>query len=300
MSMVQALCFAQTDMFNSQYVFEKTFITPANFTQQEKLKAFANYQTTSGNDRGGEEYIYSLAGNYKLNEKSLFGVNIVNSKFGQESSLLGYLNYTYNLLINDNAYLSNGFGFGFQQYRLNLREAIGVDPNDPLNSGNIYSSKFDFRLGSTVVINKRTYFGVSFDNVLSRYNNQNETDVNYLPNNFRRINMTFMMGNRNSLDADIDVIYEGFYSYNFGGLSTLDLNAKVEFGNLIGGGLSYRRFIRSEEREVLTSGVIRPYLTLNVGKKNNFMFNYAYGFSPNQINTVGLNTHEFGVAYRLP
>lgn len=298
--MLQALCWAQTDMLNSQYLFEKTFVTPANYSQKDKLRAFANYQTANGKDRGGKEYIYSMAINYKASEKNLVGINLVSNRFGQENSLLGYVNYTYNLKMSESSYLSNGLGFGFQQYRLNLNRQQSVNPNDPVVNGNIYSSKFDFRLGTTAVINDRTYFGIAFDNILSRYNNQNENDVNYLPSNFRRINMTAMVGNKHKLDADFDVNYEGLYTYNFGGLSTIDLNADVVIADLIGVGLSYRRYIRTEESEILSSGIIRPFLTLKMDKnRNDFRFNYAYGFAPNRINMVGLSTHEFGFTYAI-
>lgn len=298
--MIQAICLGQTEMLNSQYLFEKTFVTPANYSQEEKLRTFMNYQTSSGRQRAGKEHMYSLAANYKINEKSLVGINVVNSKFGQESSLFGYMNYTYNLKMTENSFLSNGFGFGFQQYRLDMTGEQGVDPNDPLEGQNIYSSKFDFRIGTTAVINRRTYFGVAFDNVLSRYNNQNENDVNYLPVSFRRINMTFMAGNKHKLDSDFDLHYEGLYTYNFGGLSTLDLNTGVVIGGLVGAGISYRRYIRSEESEILSSGVVRPFITLKLNKnRNDFKFNYAYGFAPSRMNMVGLTTHEFGFVYAI-
>lgn len=298
--MIQALCLGQTDLLNSQYLFEKTFVTPANYSQEETLRTFMNYQTSSGKARADKEYMFSLAANYKVNEKSLVGINIVNSVFGPESSLFGYMNYTYNLKLTENSYLSNGFGFGFQQYRMNINGAEGVNPNDPLSGSNIYASKFDFRIGTTAVINKRTHFGVAFDNVLSRYNNQNERDVNYLPVSFRRINMTLMAGNKHKLDSDFDLHYEGLYTYNFGGLSTLDLNTGVLIGGLVGAGISYRRYMRTEESEILSSGVLRPFLSLNLDKnKNDFKFNYAYGFAPNRVNMVGLTTHEFGFVYSI-
>lgn len=299
-ALIQTVCQGQTDLLNSQYLFDKTFATPANFSQQEKFKAFTNYQYSSGRERAGSEYLYSLAANYKANEKNSVGINIVNGRFGQEATFLGYVNYTYNLKMSENAYLSNGFGFGFQQYRLNLNDALGVNQTDPVFKGSIYSSKFDFRIGSTAVVNKKLFFGVAFDNVLSRYNNQSENEVNYLPTSFRRINMTFMAGNSHELQSDLDVNYEAMYSYNFGGLSILDVNAGVRIAKLIGAGLSYRRFIRSEEGEVLSSGIIRPYLVFDLDKtKNNFRLSYAYGFSPNKVNTVGLSTHDIGIQYVL-
>lgn len=208
LSLIQTVSLGQTEMLNSQYLFEKTFITPANFQQEEKLRVFMNHQSSTGQGRGGKEYIYSAAANYKANEKSLVGINVVSNQFGQENSLMGYMNYTYNILIAENATLSNGIGFGFQQYRLNLDDAQGGTVIDPTVTGNIYSSKFDFRLGATALINKKTYFGVSFDNILSNYNNQSEKEVNYTPASFRRINMTFMAGNSHRLDRDFDVHYE--------------------------------------------------------------------------------------------
>ncbi len=294
-------CLAQTEMLNSQYIFEKTFVTPANYMQDEKFRVFTNYQTSTGQERAGREYIYSLAANFKAdNDKSLVGLNLVNTKFGQESTLLGYLNYTYNLKLTENAILSNGFGLGFQQYRLDLEGAEGTMGIDPALKGNIYSSKFDFRIGSTAVLHKKTYFGLAFDNVLSRYNNQTNNELDYLPVSFKRINMTFMAGNRTGINPDFDIRYEGLYTYNFGGASSIDLNAQLVFSNLLGIGMAYHKFVRSEEKTVLSPNIIRPFLSLDVAKNSNLVrFNYAYGFSPNRINTVGLTTHEFGLTYVL-
>lgn len=291
--------FAQTEMLNSQYLFEKTFVTPANFSQEETLRVFMNYQSTQGRERAGENSLYSLAANYRMkNQKSLIGVNLVNNKFGPEGTLMGYLNYTYNIQLSDDSYISNGFGLGFQQYRLDLSNAEGVIVSDPSLSGNIYSSKFDFRIGATAVLKKTGYVGVSFDNVLSRYNNQNDVAQDYLPASFKRINMAIMAGNRTALDDEFDLTYEGIYTHNFGGLKTFDLNAGVLLVKKIGVGLSYRRAVKSEEERTLGNGLVRPYLTLAVDKNNNNLrFNYAYGFAPNKINTVGINTHEFGLTY---
>lgn len=294
-------CLGQTDMLGSQYIFEKTFVTPANYTQEDKFRIFTNYQTSTGRERAGREYVYSLAANFKAdNDKSLVGINLVNTKFGQESTLLGYMNYTYNLKMTEHAVLSNGFGLGFQQYRLNLDGAEGAVGIDPALRGNIYSSKFDFRIGSTAVLHKKTYFGIAFDNVLSRYNNQTENEQDYLPVSFKRINMTFMAGNRHRLDREFDLRYEGLYTYNFGGASSMDLNAELVFAKLLGMGVAYRKFVRSEEKQVLTPNTIRPFLSLDLSRNSNLLrFNYAYGFSPHRINTVGLTTHEFGLMYVL-
>ena len=63
--------YAQTEMLNSQYIFDKTFVTPANFSQQETLRLFTNYQTTQGKQRAGGQNLYSLAANYRLKNKAL-------------------------------------------------------------------------------------------------------------------------------------------------------------------------------------------------------------------------------------
>lgn len=291
--------FAQTEMLNSQYLFEKTFVTPANFSQEETLRIFMNYQSTQGRERAGENSLYSLAANYRMkNQKSLIGVNLVNNKFGPEGTLMGYLNYTYNIQLSDDSYISNGFGLGFQQYRLDLSNSEGVIISDPSLSGNIYSSKFDFRIGATAVLKKTGYVGVSFDNVLSRYNNQNDVAQDYLPASFKRINMTIMAGNKTALDNEFDLTYEGIYTHNFGGIKTFDLNGGVLLVKKIGVGLSYRRAVKNEEERNLGNGLVRPYLTLALDKNNNNLkFNYAYGFASNKINTVGINTHEFGLTF---
>lgn len=291
--------YAQTEMLNSQYIFDKTFVTPANFSQQETLRLFTNYQTTQGKQRAGGQNLYSLAANYRLkNKKSLIGVNLVNNKFGPEGTMVGYLNYTYNIKISDDSYISNGVGLGFQQYRLDLSNAEGMTLGDPSLTGDIYSSKFDFRIGATAVIKQHGYFGVSFDNILSRYNNQNDQAVDYLPESFKRINMVLLAGNRSALDEEFDLVYEGIYTHNFGGLKTLHANVGLHLVKKIGVGISYRKDIKSEQERSLNPAVVRPYVSLAIDKGDNRLnFNYAYGIAANKVNAVGLSTHDFGLTY---
>lgn len=289
----------QTEMLNSQYLFDKTFVSPANFSQDETLRVYMNHQSAAGRDRAGGEYMYSAAVNYRAdNDRNLVGLNLVSSRFGDETSLVGYVNYTFNLRLTDNAILSNGVGIGFQQYRLNLENVQGPIAVDPLVGDNIFSSKFDFRMGTTAVINQHAFLGIAFDNILSRYNNQEQGAVDYLPASFKRMNMTFMAGNGHAIDQGLDLKYEGLYTYSFGGENSIDINARAVFAKLISAGLAYKRYVRSADRQVLSYGVIRPFLSLDVARtKNKIKFNYAYGFSPNKTNTVGITTHEFGFIY---
>lgn len=300
-SLIQAICLGQTEMFNSQYLLDKTFVTPANFDQEDKLKVYMNFQNASGKERSGKENMYSASANYRLpNGKNYLGANLVRSKFGFENSTLAYVNYTHNITVNENAILSNGIGFGVQQYRLGLSDAIGVNPNDPAYKGDIYSSKFDMRLGITALLNKRSFFGVAFDNILSKYNNQNSIEDQYLPANFRRINMILMAGSKSQIASDLTLSYEGFYNYSFGGTTSLDANAKIIVGEVLAVGLAYRKWLTAPDGATTSPAVLRPFIQFDVKKsQNKLKVNYAYGFSAKKSNAVAFNTHDIGLAYIL-
>jgi len=90
------------------------------------------------------------------------------------------------------------------------------------------------------------------------------------------------------------------YTYNFGGTSSIDLNTELVFAGRLGMGVAYRKFVKSEQRQVLSPNIIRPFLSLDISRSSNVIrFNYAYGFTPNKTNTVALTTHEFGLLYVL-
>src|SRR3546814_16904993 len=80
------------------------------------------------------------------------GLNLIRSRFGNDSYTTLYLNAAYHLQATDELTIASGIAAGFQQFDINLSQLAVVTPGDPAaGEGNLYSRSEERRVGKECV-----------------------------------------------------------------------------------------------------------------------------------------------------
>ncbi|MND30195.1 hypothetical protein D3C80_207230 [compost metagenome] len=303
---LQAPAFAQVEMQGSQYLFDRTYVNPAFSGSSGIVDASASFQLKEVSQNPGKSYNICAAGNFYLSKiKSGLGANVMSMVFGNDHYTTAYINYAYHLQVSDKVGLSSGLSLGIQQFQINLSDLTTVNPNDPLEKQNIYSSKMNARYGLSATFNNNYYIGISFDNILSLYTNKQDLE-NQIPPMFRKISMYLTGGGVIHLN-EVNKLEPSFLIMKtFTGVNAYDLNAMATLTEGVDAGIGYRYL--SELKNVATDengngqSSFRPMIRfkLNPGKSNQFFkIGYAYNFSVGR--EAGLNTgsHDISLLFNM-
>ncbi|AFD08047.1 PorP/SprF family type IX secretion system membrane protein [Solitalea canadensis] len=298
--------FAQVEMQGSQYLFDKTYVNPAFSGSSGLIAASANFQLKEISQNPGKSYNINAAGNFYLSKiKSGIGVNVMSMVFGNDHYTTAYINYAYHLQVSEKVGLSSGLSLGLQQFQINLADLTTVNPNDPLEKQNIYSSKMNARYGLSATFNNNYYVGVSFDNILSFYTNKQDLE-NQIPPMFRKISMYIIGGGEIRLN-DVNKLESGLLIMKtFKGMNAYDLNVMATLTEGIDAGIGYRYL--SEIKNVTTDengngqSSFRPMIRfkLNTGKNNQFLkVGYAYNFSIGRETGLNTGAHDISLLFSM-
>lgn len=301
--------FAQVEMQGSQFLFDKTYVNPAFSGINGGFTGNLHYQLNDGSHQFGKSYTLSAGANVALKQvKSGLGINVVRNVFGSDSYTMGYGNYVYHLPVSATTVLSSGISLGIQQFDINLSDLTTVSQNDPLAARNIYSSKFDARFGVTGTFNNKFYMGVSFDNILSLYTRKDDY-YNQIPPTFRKINM-YLIGGANLLyDNGMQLQPSVLFMKNFGGITSLDVNAMVTFDRSIGFGVGFRQRVEESQSVALgaetksySQSILRPMIQYQLNKLNqSIKIGYCYSFNAgNSLNVGSKGSHDLTLIFELP
>ncbi|MEX1002004.1 MAG: PorP/SprF family type IX secretion system membrane protein [Crocinitomicaceae bacterium] len=98
----------------------------------------------------GEGFIANyLSASYRLKDNHGLGINLYNDFVGITSKLKAHLLYSYRIRLGEKAFLRAGAGLGVIDNRIDLSNAVVVDPNDPFlsNTGKARRTMFDMNVG---------------------------------------------------------------------------------------------------------------------------------------------------------
>lgn len=301
--------FAQEDLQGSQFIFDKTFVNPAFSGLNNKLDADIHYQMLGGKQENNNAYVVSAGVNLLLEKaKSGIGFNLVRSAFGNDNYTIGYMNYAYHLKVSEQTTLSSSLSLGVQQYNINLVGAITAENNDPLAQSNFYSSRLNARFGFLASFSNKYYLGASFDNILSKYKNQEDFDKT-TPLAYRSISMYLLGGVNLYYDSGISLHPNVLFISNFGGLSSVDVNVLLSFKKTVSFGLGFRQSLdespsvglNKKDVKGFSRSVVRPMFQYQVkSKQNNIKIGYCYNFNANKTVAIAHSSHDISLIFSLP
>jgi len=226
----------------------------------------------------------SLAADARIGNRSGLGMLLYNDSNGETKQRGARLSFAHHLTLDryDDEFVSFGISYNFNQFRIDIENFDGPDPNVTDDRA---TTNHNFDVG--VLYRKdKFYFSVNASNLLDK--DLTKFNPVFEPNRLR--NYYIYTGyrytkNKNSrLEIEPSVFFQLFES---DGRSVTDLNVKFrwyDFEDYYYAGVTYR-FLNDQIGNPL---YIAPILGL---KKNNFYFGYSYQIILNEILGFSTGTH---------
>lgn len=208
------------------------------------------------------------------------GVQVINDRTGPLNRFAGYITYAYHLGISPKTSLAAGFGAGISQLRLNTAKLdFGiVTPVDPA----VYENRSLNRLGpdfnaGLYLYSASWFLGLSAQQLAPQKIRFNENEVTaegrQVPHLFGTAGYRFLLTEAFNLLPSVLVKYIRPLPVQ------ADINVKLQYLDLVWGGVSYR-----------TGEGFAAMLGLNIS--NALHIGYAYDYTTTRLNTVSKGTHE--------
>lgn len=215
------------------------------------------------------------------------GFTILNDRTGPLNRFAAYGTYAYHLGLNNTTSLSLGVSAGITSMNLDVSKlnfgAITVDPA-VANSGQVSRIKPDISAG--VWLYSRDYFiGVSAQQIVPQQIAFSDNTV-HLQNGKLLPHLFMSAGYRMQLSDDISFLPSALVRYISPLPIGFDLNAKLQYQDLIWAGASYRY----QDGFAAMVGV-NLNRSINIG--------YSYDMQTSSLNTVSKGTHEILIGFLL-
>jgi type IX secretion system PorP/SprF family membrane protein len=222
------------------------------------------------------------------------GFTILNDKTGPLSRIAAYGSYAYHLPVGIKTTLSFGLSLGVQEVKVDFAalDFGQANPIDPLALGSGYLNKLEPDMNAGLWLSNNSFFlGLSAQQIIPvPINSTNGTTT---PDSVTLIKAklvphTFLTaGYKIFVSNDINILPSIMLRYVQPLPIGVDLNAKIQYQDLLWLGFSYRY----REGYAAMFGVSISN-TINLG--------YSYDYTTTQLNTVSKGTHEivFGFIWR--
>ena len=215
------------------------------------------------------------------------GIQVINDRTGPLNQFASYLTYAYHLGVTPKTSLAAGFGAGFVNLALNTSKLdfvhTVIDP--AVYTGNhlnrfrpdliagvyLYSANYFARISAQQIIPQRIAFS---DNTVAKQEGR------LIPHLFVTAGYRLLVG------EDFNFIPSVMLKYVQPLPPQVDLNAKIQYHDVVWLGLSYRT---GEGLAAMMGANISN--TVNIG--------YSYDYTTSQLNTISKGTHEILVGFLI-
>ena len=268
----------------SQYLADNPFVmspTYAGIGDHIKIRVNGLTQWVGIKDAPDTQ---SLAADARIGNRSGLGMLLYNDSNGETKQRGARLSFAHHLTLDryDDEFVSFGISYNFNQFRIDIENFDGPDPNVTDDRA---TTNHNFDVG--VLYRKdKFYFSINASNLLDK--DLTKFNPVFEPNRLR--NYYIYTGyrytkNKNSrLEIEPSVFFQWFES---DGRSVTDLNVKFrwyDFEDYYYAGVTYR-FLNDQIGSPL---YIAPIMGL---KKSNFYFGYSYQIILNEILGFSTGTH---------
>ncbi len=226
----------------------------------------------------------SLAADARIGNRSGLGMLLYNDSNGETKQRGARLSFAHHLTLDryDDEFVSFGISYNFNQFRIDIENFDGPDPNVTDDRA---TTNHNFDVG--VLYRKdKFYFSINASNLLDKdLTNFNPVfEPNRLRNYYIYTGYRYTKNKNSRLEIEPSVFFQWFES---DGRSVTDLNVKFrwyDFEDYYYAGVTYR-FLNDQIGSPL---YIAPIMGL---KKSNFYFGYSYQIILNEILGFSTGTH---------
>jgi len=268
----------------SQYLADNPFVmspTYAGIGDHIKIRVNGLTQWVGIKDAPDTQ---SLAADARIGNRSGLGMLLYNDSNGETKQRGARLSFAHHLTLDryDDEFVSFGISYNFNQFRIDIENFDGPDPNVTDDRA---TTNHNFDVG--VLYRKdKFYFSINASNLLdkdlTKFNPVFEP--NRLRNYYVYTGYRYTKNKNSRLEIEPSVFFQWFES---DGRSVTDLNVKFrwyDFEDYYYAGVTYR-FLNDQIGSPL---YIAPIMGL---KKSNFYFGYSYQIILNEILGFSTGTH---------
>ncbi len=215
------------------------------------------------------------------------GFTMLNDRTGPLNRFSVAATYAYHVGISERTSLSAGISAGVQNMTLNASKLVFNNPIDPAVAGSGYLNKLrpDVTAGLWMY-SSRYFLGLSAQNIMPSKLSFAE-DTLKVTSSGKLVPHLFLQGGyRMFLNDDISLLPSATIRYINPMPIGIDVNAKVQYQDLVWAGLSYR----------LQDGFAGM---LGVNVSSTFNVGYSYDYTTSRLNTVSRGSHEIVVGFLL-
>lgn len=215
------------------------------------------------------------------------GFTMMNDRTGPLNRFSVAATYAYHLGISAKTSLSMGIQAGVQNMTLNASKLNFEYPIDPAVAGSGYLNRLRPDISAGVWMYSSKYFlGLAAQNIVPSKLTFAEDTLTVSKTGRFVPHLFLSAGYRTFLNDDISFLPSATIRYVSPMPLGLDLNAKIQYQDLIWGGASYR----------LQDGFSAM---VGVNVSSTFNVGYAYDYTTSRLNTVSKGTHEIVVGFLL-
>ncbi len=216
------------------------------------------------------------------------GFTLLNDRTGPLNRFAAYGTYAYHLGIGPKTSLSAGISAGIKNTTLNAGLLKFETPGDAVVAGSGYLNKFKPEMNLGVWLYSADYFiGLSAQNIIgSELNYSKRANSDSFVQGKLVPHMFLTAGYKYFLDDDFTFLPSALFKYISGAPFSFDVNAKVQYRDLLWGGASFRY---QDSWAVM----------LGINISNAVNIGYSYDITTSRLNTVSNGSHEFVVGFTL-
>ncbi|HEX6913697.1 MAG TPA: type IX secretion system membrane protein PorP/SprF, partial [Chitinophagaceae bacterium] len=215
------------------------------------------------------------------------GFTMMNDRTGPLNRFSVAAAYAYHIGISERTSLSAGISAGVQNMTLNASKLNFEYPVDPAVAGSGYLNRLRPEINAGLWMYSSRYFvGLAAQNVIPSKLTFAEDTLTVSKTGKFVPHLFLSAGYRMFLNDDISLLPSATVRYINPMPIGVDLNAKVQYQDLVWGGLSYR---------------VQDGFSAMLGVNVNSTFNvgYSYDYTTSRLNTVSRGSHEIVVGFLL-
>lgn len=273
--------FAQQQGLYTNFLANALHYSPASVgsTNYHEVNFFHRNQWVGFKDAPTNFY-FNLHGSYKNKAKHGYGIQLLSEQSGLMAKTGVYVNYGYQLKLNDTWKLGFGLRPGFVQYRIKLYDAVIADEGDPLFTGNTYSGNaFDVN-GGLRLYSQKFELSATIEHLLGkglRFSSYNQN---------LQFHYTLMSSYKLAFKKNWEFRPAVLIKYTSPVPLQLAVLAQLSFKDKYFGGVNFR-----------TNDALGIYLGMRI--KNRLSITYGYDYSYTSIRKYSAGSHEIGLSFIL-
>ena len=295
---------AQQDAQYTQFMYNKLPQNSAYTGSREGLSIRALYRDQWSAKRDnvieGAPKTTSFSIHSPLKKESFaLGFFFVNDRLGLEQKNQFNMTYAYRISLGKKVKLSLGINAGILWYKLNVSEAIIVNPDDNKYTNNVSTILPDVGAG-IYIYHPNFYFGASVPNfVKSNLSNKGDQESNAK----RTAHMVIMAGGVIPITKHIKIRPQMQYNYLASVVQkvphTFDFNVSLMLYEKINVGVQYHTAFRNKNNDIKLTNPDSFNFMLEVWPTKQIMIGYSYDYTLSKLSSVNSGSHEIIVGFDI-